>query len=61
MIFYLAYDWIDIIRPKIKKMERTTMQGNNEIIYEEEDQDYFLHSSSSYQESKSNDLSYWIW
>ena len=60
MMFYLAYDWIDIVRPRVKRNDRNTIQGaSNPTDYEDEANDYFLHESSDYQQIKENDFSYW--
>ena len=61
MIFYLAYDWIDVIRPKIKAKGTVFHDGKEEQAYEDDDQEYFLHEGSSYQQTKANDFSFWIW
>jgi membrane-associated phospholipid phosphatase len=61
MMFYLAYDWIDVIRPRIKKQVRESVLPNDEIVYEDDEDDYFLSAKSRYQSAKANDLSFWIW
>jgi membrane-associated phospholipid phosphatase len=60
LMFYLAYDWIDVIRPRIRKQVRGSAP-NNEIVYEDDEDDYFLSAKSRYQSAKANDLSFWIW
>ncbi|CAI2366914.1 unnamed protein product [Moneuplotes crassus] len=61
MMFYLAYDWIDIRRPRVKRNDRNTIQGGNDPTdYEDEAHEYFLHESSAYQQMKENDFSYWL-
>lgn len=60
MMFYLAYDWIDILRPRIRKQIKANA-GNNEAVYEDDEDEYFLNDKSGYQKSKANDVSFWIW
>lgn len=60
MMFYLAYDWIDIVRPRVKRNDRNTIQGANDpTVYEDEANEFFLHESSDYQRTKANDFSFW--
>ena len=62
MAHYLAYDWIDVIRPRVKRTDKNTIQGgNNPAVYEDEDEDYFLHDTSSYQQAKERDFGFWVW
>ena len=61
-MFYLAYDWIDVFRPRVKKNNRNTAQpSNNDAVFEDQDEDYFLHDRSSYQTTKANDFTFWAW
>ena len=62
LIFYLAYDWIDISRPRVRREGAQKIHGeNNQQLYEDDDQEYFLHEGSGYQQSKGNEVSFWIW
>jgi membrane-associated phospholipid phosphatase len=61
-MFYLAYDWIDVFRPRVKRNNRDSAHpGNNDVVFEDQDEDYFLHDRSSYQTTKANDVSFWVW
>lgn len=60
LMFYLAYDWIDVHRPRVP-VDNAGNQNANQVAFEDEDEDYFLHGSSTYQKQKANDLSYWIY
>lgn len=61
MIFYLAYDWIDVVRPRVKRNDRYTIQGaNNPTDYEDEAREYFLHESTDYQKAKESDFTFWF-
>lgn len=61
MIFYLAYDWIDIPMPKVPAERAPANRGDNVQVFENDDRDFFLNDETTYQKTKANDFSYWMY
>jgi len=61
MIFYLAYDWIDINRPRVKLNQGAGRDRENQPIFEDQEPEWFLSDGSSYQKSKANNLGFFLW
>jgi hypothetical protein len=63
LMFYLAYDWIEIKRPRVKLSEekRAAINRENQPLFEDEEPEYFLSDGSRYQKAKNNEFSFWVW
>lgn len=61
MMFYLAYDWIEVRRPRVKLPDAQRAAGDGQPVFEDDESEYFLHDESRYQRAKNNDFSYWVW
>ena len=61
LMFYLAYDWIDVKRPRVKLQEAQRAVGDDQPLFEDDESEFFLNSQTQYQKLKNNDMSYWIW
>ena len=63
LMFYLAFDWIEIKRPRVRISAEKRVINKDEIqpVFEDEEPEYFLSDGSKYQKAKRNELSFWIW
>ena len=61
LMFYLAYDWIEVRRPRVKLPDAQRAAGDGQPLFEDDESEYFLHAESRYQRAKNNDFSYWMW
>lgn len=59
MIFYLAYDWLDVNRPRVKIIRQNNANNEEQLVFEDQETDFFLHQESTYQKIKDRDVSFW--
>jgi hypothetical protein len=60
LMFYLAFDWIDILRPRQQVPEkRDQLNRDGDKVFEDEEDEYFLSPSTSYQKTKENAFMFW--
>lgn len=59
MMFYLAYDWVDIRRPRVRTTQGAGREG--QPLFEDQEPEWFLSDGTSYQKNKANDFGFWLW
>jgi len=63
MMFYLAFDWIEIRRPKVKLNRPNPAGGarDTQNLFEEQEPEFFLHDATTYMKDKNNDFKFWVY
>jgi len=61
MMFYLAYDWIDLQRPRVRVTQNANRDRENQPLFEDQEPEWFLSDGSIYQTQKADDFKFWLW
>lgn len=59
-MFYLAFDWIDVLRPRVKLAQGAGRELENQPVFEDQEPEWFLSDGSRYQQTKARDFTFWL-
>lgn len=60
MLFYLAYDWRDIERPRTR-LTQASGDREGQALFEDQEPEWFLSDNSPWAKRRADDISFWIW
>jgi hypothetical protein len=61
MMFYLAFDWVDVNRPRVKITDRNDIRTQEgESVFEDQQPGFFLSDDTTYQKTKADDFKFWL-
>jgi hypothetical protein len=60
MMFYLAYDWIEAERKRTRVSGDANRGTENQPLFEDQDNEWYLSDNQQYAKTRSNDMSFWF-